>query len=70
VTDAAAPTALLDAGNTASSVGADTACRSRRNLDVLKRRGLGEQSWPLGDFLFQQILADIGVLRPLPPARC
>jgi IS5 family transposase len=35
--------ALLDPGNTASRVWADTAYRTKRNLDVLERRGLSER---------------------------
>jgi IS5 family transposase len=34
---------LLDAGNTASPVWADTAYRTKRNLEVLERRGLAER---------------------------
>jgi IS5 family transposase len=35
--------ALLDPGNTASRVWADTAYRTKRNLEVLERRGLSER---------------------------
>ena len=35
--------ALLDPGNTASRVWADTAYRTRRNLEALNRRGLSER---------------------------
>jgi IS5 family transposase len=34
---------LLDPGNTASRVWADTACRTKRNLEVLERRGPSER---------------------------
>ena len=34
---------LLDSGNTASRVWADTAYRTKRNLDLLERRGLSER---------------------------
>jgi IS5 family transposase len=34
---------LLDAGNTASRVWADTAYRTKRNLEALERRGLSER---------------------------
>jgi IS5 family transposase len=34
---------LLDHGNTASRVWADTAYRTKRNLEVLERRGLSER---------------------------
>ena len=48
VTDAAAHdsrsfSSLLDPANTASNVWADTAYRTRRNLDALQRRGLCER---------------------------
>lgn len=35
--------ALLDPGNTASGVWADTAYRTKRNLELLERRGLSER---------------------------